>query len=246
VIAVMNAEGQPVSDAQVSVEGNMNHAGMAPIMAGPVNDDADGTSDGHYQLPFQFSMLGDWILTVTVLQRDGSTVTKDLDVTVSDTGLTGKGVTDQGVMAHSSMDQSGMASDAMPAGLAVTNAMARAVPVAGTTGAVYLTLTNGTATADQLVSVATDIAEAAEMHETVNDNNVMRMEPRPDGFALPAGERVELTPGGKHIMLIGVKRALAEGESFTVTLTFAHADPQTIAVPVMAMDASMDHSNMGN
>ncbi|HRW09597.1 MAG TPA: copper chaperone PCu(A)C [Caldilineaceae bacterium] len=247
VVAVLDADGQPVTDAQVGVEGNMNHAGMVPVMADPVTDDADGAADGHYQLPFAFSMLGDWILTVTVSQADGSTVTKDIEVTVSDEGISGDGaVMDHETMDHSAMDHSNMEQGDMAEGLTVENVMARAVPVAGTNGAVYLTIHNGTAMDDQLVSVTSDVAEAAELHETINDNNVMRMEARPEGFAIPAGESIELTPGGKHIMLVGVSSVLEEGSTFTVTLTFAHADPQTVEVPVMAMDAVMDHSNMGD
>lgn len=241
-IAVMDADGQPVTDAQVAVEGNMNHAGMVPVMADAVTDDADGASDGHYQLPFAFSMLGDWIVTVTVEQVDGSTVTKDIEVTVGEEGVSG----DASVMDHSAMDHSVMDHSAMTDGLTVDGVMARSVPVAGTTGAVYLTIHNGTATDDQLVSVESDVAGSVELHETINDNNVMRMEHHPEGFAIPAGGMLELTPGGKHIMLLGVNNVLEEGATFTITLNFATADAQTVAVPVMAMDAMMDHSSMGD
>lgn len=250
VVAVLDQAGEPVSDAKVGIEGNMNHAGMVPVMAAPVSDDADGAADGHYQLPFSFSMLGDWILTITVEQADGSTITKNIELTVGEEGITGDdALMDHETMDHSDMDHESMnsgSSDEMSESLMVTDVMARAVPVAGGNGAVYLTIHNNSTADDQLVSATSDIANATELHETINDNNVMRMEPRPDGFALPADESVTLAPGGKHIMLIGVESPLEEGTSFALTLTFAHAEPQTIEVPVMAIDAMMDHSDMGD
>jgi hypothetical protein len=45
-----------------------------------------------------------------------------------------------------------------------------------------------------------------------------------DALALPAGQRVELKPGGFHIMLVGLKAALGAGES--VPLTFTIEDRQ--------------------
>lgn len=251
VINLVDQADQPVTDAQVALEGNMNHAGMAPVFGDPVTDAADGTVDGHYRLPFTFTMLGDWILTVTVKQADGTTVTKDIELNVSESAITGDAaVMDHNTMDHSSMDHSGMDNAAMTdaTAMVVAGVMARAVPAADGNGAVYLMLTNGTAIDDQLVGVASDVANAVEFHETINDNNVMRMEPRPEGFPLPAGETLRLEPGGKHIMLIGVKAPLVEGDNFSVTLTFTHAEPLTVTVPVLAIDADMDHSghDMGN
>ncbi len=71
-------DGAPVADAPVSVRGDMNHAGMKPVLA-------DGTTaaDGTVEVPFNWSMGGDWIVTVTVTLPDGSEVSQDFDYTVS-------------------------------------------------------------------------------------------------------------------------------------------------------------------
>ncbi|MEZ4619924.1 MAG: FixH family protein, partial [Caldilineaceae bacterium] len=176
VVQLLDNADQPITDAKVAVEGNMNHAGMAPVFADAVTDDADGTTDGRYQLPFTFSMLGDWILTVTIEQTDGTTITRDLEVTAASDGISGDaiGTMDHSTMDHSTMDHSTMDHSSMAA-MVADNIMARAVPMADANGAVYLMLTNGTATDDQLVAVESNIAKAAELHETINDNNVMRM-----------------------------------------------------------------------
>ena len=91
LIAVVNdADGAPITDATVALEGNMNHAGMVPVLSEPVRDDADGTADGRYRVPFEFTMLGDWIMSVTVTKADGSEAKTDIDLNVADAGVTVK------------------------------------------------------------------------------------------------------------------------------------------------------------
>ena len=91
-VVLTDAAGAPITDATVALEGNMNHAGMIPVLADPVADDADGDADGHYHLPFTFTMLGDWILSVTVTLADGSSFTRNLDVQASSDGFAGEAV----------------------------------------------------------------------------------------------------------------------------------------------------------
>lgn len=88
IVQVVDQAGQPVTDATVSLEGNMNHGGMAPMVGDAVTDEADGTADGYYQAPISLNMLGDWIMTVSVKTKDGATVTQDIPVQVSDQGIT--------------------------------------------------------------------------------------------------------------------------------------------------------------
>ena len=40
---------------------------------------------------------------------------------------------------------------------------------------------------------------------------------------MPPGARVELKPGGYHLMLIGLKQALGPGQTVTLTLVFERA-----------------------
>jgi hypothetical protein len=83
-VQVADAGGQPITDAVVSLEGNMNHAGMAPVFGEGVTDDADGTADGAYRVPFQFTMDGDWIITVQITRPGVDPVQQDIDLTISD------------------------------------------------------------------------------------------------------------------------------------------------------------------
>ena len=95
---------------------------------------------------------------------------------------------------------------------------------ADTTGAArsaaYFTLRNGLAEPVRLVSANTDVARVTEVHQSFEENGVMRMRPVVDGVEVGAGEVVAFEPGGYHLMLIDLQRPLVEGDRFPLTLTF--------------------------
>jgi copper(I)-binding protein len=99
------------------------------------------------------------------------------------------------------------------------------------TGAVYVTLRNSGTAPDALVGASSEAAEVVELHETIRDGEVMRM--RPVGtLALPVGATLEMKPGGLHVMLINLKRALRPGDKVPLTLTFEHGASLALEVPV--------------
>jgi hypothetical protein len=55
---------------------------------------------------------------------------------------------------------------------------------------------------------------------------------------LDPGKKVELKPGGEHIMLMGLKHPLKEGERFPLTLTFRNAGKREVEVQVEKPGAS--------
>lgn len=70
-----DAQASPVSRAQVSVEGDMTHPGMAPTFS-----DARETAPGSYQARVNFTMGGDWVLLLHVTLADGRKFERQLDV----------------------------------------------------------------------------------------------------------------------------------------------------------------------
>jgi hypothetical protein len=67
LISLSDSAGVGVEGAEVQVEGNMTHAGMAPVFA-----TAQDEGEGMYVIPgFRFTMAGDWILTLRVTLVDG-------------------------------------------------------------------------------------------------------------------------------------------------------------------------------
>jgi copper(I)-binding protein len=98
-------------------------------------------------------------------------------------------------------------------------------------GAVYVTIANRGAEPDALLSATTDAAATVELHETVQEGGVMKMRPRPT-FEVPGGGRLEMKPGGHHIMLLGLTRDLKPGDTVRVTVTFEKAGRLTVDAPV--------------
>jgi copper(I)-binding protein len=117
-----------------------------------------------------------------------------------------------------------------PAVVEVTDAVCRPTQAGRPVTGCYMTLT--ASRNDRLVSVAFSGAERGEIHEMSMADGMMRMAELPDGLPLPAGEAVQLRPGGEHIMLLGLDQPLAEGERLALTLTFEQAAPQTVEASV--------------
>jgi copper(I)-binding protein len=108
-------------------------------------------------------------------------------------------------------------------------------PGPGTTpagnGAVYVTISNHGSEADALLSAATDVATTVELHESVEQDGKRVMRPLPK-FDVPAGGKLEMKPGGYHIMLLGLKQDLNPGEIVKVGLTFEKAGQMSVEAPV--------------
>ena len=111
-------------------------------------------------------------------------------------------------------------------------------------GGGFMTIENTGTEADRLVSVTTDVAAKSEIHEMSMDGQVMKMRALTDGLEIPAGETITLSPGGFHLMFMGLKGAFVEGQTVNVTLTFEKAGTVELALPVLgaAADAAPAHT----
>ncbi len=99
----------------------------------------------------------------------------------------------------------------------------RATPAGAKVGAAYLLIVNTGTAADRLVGASSPIAERVEVHTMTMSDGVMRMRRLDDGLAIAPQSLVELKPGGRHIMLIGLKQPIKKGETVPITLTFEQA-----------------------
>lgn len=115
------------------------------------------------------------------------------------------------------------------------NAWVRAT-VAGqkATGA-FMRLT--ASSASRLVRAESAAAGVTEIHEMKMEGDVMKMRAI-SGLDLPAGQAVELKPGGYHVMLMDLKAPLAQGTQVPLTLVFQDAQGAqsqlVLQVPVQA------------
>jgi copper(I)-binding protein len=101
----------------------------------------------------------------------------------------------------------------------------------GGTGAVYVTLSNAGSQADALISASSAAAGSVELHEIQKEGGVMKMRPV-KSIPVPAGGKVELKPGGYHIMLLDLKHDLKPGDKVPVTLSFEHGGELRIEAAV--------------
>ncbi|PZR08484.1 MAG: hypothetical protein DI532_21980 [Azospirillum brasilense] len=128
-----------------------------------------------------------------------------------------------------------------PGTIGIEQPWARAA-VQGGTGGVFLTIRNTGTAPDRLLSASSPLPRAAELHTTVRDGDVMRMQPV-QAIEIPAGGSVTLRPGGLHLMLVGLSAPMRMGEAVPVTLTFEHAGAITVQVPVQAAGATGPHGH---
>lgn len=119
-------------------------------------------------------------------------------------------------------------------GMHISNVYARATFPMAATGAVYLSLMNHHNEAVTLVAIEVDssVAQEAQIHTTVMDGDIMRMREVVEGVEVGPHGTAQFTPGGLHVMLMGLTKGLNDGESFELTLTFESHEPVTITVPV--------------
>jgi copper(I)-binding protein len=112
----------------------------------------------------------------------------------------------------------------------------RATPPGAQTGGAFLKLTNNGKAADKLVKAETPAAGTVELHTMSMDGNVMRMR-QVESIELKPGASVALAPGGLHIMMIGLKQALKQGDKVPMTLWFEKAGKVEVQLAIDAMGA---------
>jgi len=105
-----------------------------------------------------------------------------------------------------------------PRTLHVVDAWTRPYQAArGITTAIYLTIDNPTESSFHLTGASIASADTVEIHRSRQENGIMRMEPV-SGMEIPRTARVLFQPGGNHLMVKGLRRDLAEGDSLDITL----------------------------
>ncbi|MGL1832841.1 copper chaperone PCu(A)C [Rhodocyclaceae bacterium SMB388] len=100
----------------------------------------------------------------------------------------------------------------------------------------------------RLVGAGSPAAGVVEIHEMAMENDVMRMR-RIDRLDLPAGQTVELKPGGHHVMLMDLKQDMSADMTVPLTLIFEDAAgarfEQTIEAPVVPLGTAQQGMGAG-
>lgn len=99
----------------------------------------------------------------------------------------------------------------------------RATPSGAKVAGGYMTITNTGSSPDRLVGGSFPLAGRFEVHEMAVANGVMTMRELSQGLEIGPGQKVELKPGGLHVMFMDLKSQLREGQPVKGTLVFEKA-----------------------
>ncbi len=97
-------------------------------------------------------------------------------------------------------------------------------------GGGFLTIVGGSAP-DRLVGASAEVAKEVQLHTMTMEGNVMHMKAIP-AIDVPAGKKVELKPGGYHVMFMGLKEPLKVGAHLPLTLRFEKAGDVKVEMQV--------------
>lgn len=127
----------------------------------------------------------------------------------------------------------------------VDGAYVRATPPNTPNSAAFLQLMNHSKESVSLVSVSSDAAEKVELHNHVMADGMMKMR-QVDSISIKGMETLSLQPGGFHIMLMGIKAPLTEGQEISFTLTFESGETVSFQAPVKSIKGDkpkMEHNH---
>ncbi len=194
LVRVSDRDGKALQESgTLSIRGDMDHAGMAPVLA-----EAESAADGVFSVPFEWTMNGNWIVEAKLTLPNGDVALETYNFEILNEPLV--------EMDHSAMPGS----------------------------AVYLRIHNRGQSDLTLVSASSSAARTLAFHRTVVEDDIARME-AVDSFFLPAGETLDLRPGGLHIMLTGLTDDLLPESAMPLQLECDSGEVYALEIPVMKM-----------
>ncbi len=194
LVRVSDRDGKALSNpGTLSLRGDMDHAGMAPVLAR-----AESAVDGVFSVPFEWTMNGNWIVEAKLTLPNGDVALETTNFKILNEALV--------EMDHSAMPGS----------------------------AVYLRIHNRGERDLTLVSASSSAARTLTFHRTVVEDDIARME-AVDSLLIPAGETLDLRPGGMHIMLTGLTDDLLPESALRLQLECDSGEVYALEIPVMNM-----------
>ncbi len=104
----------------------------------------------------------------------------------------------------------------------------------------YLVIENPGNKTVHLTGASSDRFTAVEIHEMRMKDGMMSMK-RIERLAIPAGGRVELAPGGLHLMLIKPVEPVRAGQTVRITLRFDNGQTLSVDMPVQKGETAPTH-----
>lgn len=128
-------------------------------------------------------------------------------------------------------------------GILIKHPWTRATAEGASVGVGYLTITNNGKEADKLTGGTFEGAATVEVHEMKMDGDKMLMRQLKDGLEIQPGQSVKLSPGGYHLMFVGLKAPIAKGPNIKGSLTFEKAGTIDVSYKVESLGATDSSDN---
>jgi copper(I)-binding protein len=122
-------------------------------------------------------------------------------------------------------------------GLVIEQPWVRATPGGAKVAGGYMTIRNAGSEPDRLIGGSTPLAGRLEVHEMRLEDGIMRMREIRGGLEIAPGQKVELKPGGYHVMLMDLNAPLRQGETLKGQLRFEKAGTVEVEFKVEAVGA---------
>lgn len=119
--------------------------------------------------------------------------------------------------------------------LQVRNGYVRGLPSSVVNTSAYMTLVNRGDSDIKLTGASSPAANSVTLHNTVRRAGGQMSMEHLMSATVAAGGRLELKSGGMHLMLMGLKKPLRDGDSVRVSLQFEGGFVQTITLPVVSV-----------
>ena len=136
-----------------------------------------------------------------------------------------------------------MAADYKIGSLEIIGPWSRATPKGASTAIGYMSIKNNGTTPDRLIGGSVDFASGFQLHSMTMEGSVSKMREL-KGADIGPGQTIEFKPGGSHVMFIGVKHPLSQGEHVNGTLIFEQAGTVQIEYDVQGVGAQTGPHDM--
>ncbi|GLS89709.1 hypothetical protein GCM10007916_07760 [Psychromonas marina] len=113
----------------------------------------------------------------------------------------------------------------------IEDAHVRATPPHSQNSAAFMKIHNSSDISRKLITVSSDIAERVELHSHIMSDGMMKMR-QVEAIEVDANGTAILRPGSFHVMFLGLKSPLVEGENVRLRLYFDNGDEITIDAPI--------------
>jgi len=118
----------------------------------------------------------------------------------------------------------------------------RALPPTQANTAAYMVIENNGAAAVTIVGASSELAGRVEIHTTREVDGLQRMV-QLEQLELAPGQRLELAPGGTHLMLLGLEQMPVAGQRVPLCLQPAAGGEVCVSAEVRTDGGSSSHEH---